>query len=121
MTAHHAVVWIDHNEAKVFKFVEDAVEAMDIHAPPHAHVRKNPDHHLEDGHYLHDVTGALKDCEEILVVGPSTAKLGLIRYLHKHAHELEPRVVGVESVDHPTDGQLVAYARKYFRKVDRMR
>ena len=59
--------------------------------------------------------------EEILVVGPSTAKLGLIRYLHKHAHELEPRVVGVESVDHPTDGQLVAYARKYFRKVDRMR
>jgi hypothetical protein len=23
-------------------------------------------------------------------------------------------VVGIETVDHPTDGQLIAYARKYF-------
>ena len=23
-------------------------------------------------------------------------------------------VVGVETVDHPSDGQLIAYARKYF-------
>ena len=28
--------------------------------------------------------------------------------------------MGVESVDHPTDGQLVAYARKYFVAKDRM-
>jgi len=29
-------------------------------------------------------------------------------------------VVGVESIDHPTDGQLVAYARKYFVAKDKM-
>jgi hypothetical protein len=54
-------------------------------------------------------------------VGPSTAKLDLIRYVHQHEHALEPRVVGVETVDHPTDGQLIAYAKRYFERTDAMR
>jgi hypothetical protein len=28
---------------------------------------------------------------------------------------------GVEAVDHPTDGQLIAYAEKYFKRTDPMR
>lgn len=30
------------------------------------------------------------------------------------------KVVGVETVDHPSDAQLVAYARKYFVAKNRM-
>jgi hypothetical protein len=30
-------------------------------------------------------------------------------------------IIGVETVDHPTDAQLVAYARQYFKGADRMR
>jgi hypothetical protein len=30
-------------------------------------------------------------------------------------------IVGVETVDHPSDGQLVAHARHYFNAEDRMR
>lgn len=55
----------------------------------------------------------------MLVVGPSTAKLQFIRYAYKHDATLEPRIVGVETVDHPTDGQLVAYAKRYFARDDR--
>ena len=29
-------------------------------------------------------------------------------------------IAGVETVDHPSDGALVAYARKYFKIEDRM-
>jgi hypothetical protein len=29
-------------------------------------------------------------------------------------------IVGVETVDHPSDAALVAYARKYFTSADRM-
>jgi hypothetical protein len=29
-------------------------------------------------------------------------------------------ILGVETVDHPTDKQLVAYARKYFKSADLM-
>ena len=34
---------------------------------------------------------------------------------------LKKKVVGVETIDHPSDGQLVAHARKYFSAADRMR
>jgi hypothetical protein len=30
-------------------------------------------------------------------------------------------IAAVETVDHPSDAALVAYARKYFRAADRMR
>jgi hypothetical protein len=29
-------------------------------------------------------------------------------------------IAGVETVDHPSDGQLVAFARHYFKAEDRM-
>jgi hypothetical protein len=44
----------------------------------------------------------------------------LLRYLHRHAPDVEAKVVGVETVDHPTDAQVLAYARARFRAVDRM-
>ena len=54
------------------------------------------------------------------MLGPSTAKLELIEHVHKHDPALEPKIVGVETVDHPTDRQLVAFVRRYFRAADRM-
>jgi stalled ribosome rescue protein Dom34 len=62
----------------------------------------------------------LEGAREILVVGPGTAKLELIKYIHRHHRDLEARVVGVETVDHPSDGQLLGYARHYFEAKDRM-
>ena len=32
----------------------------------------------------------------------------------------DAKVIGLETVDHPSDGQLVAYARKYFKAKDQM-
>jgi stalled ribosome rescue protein Dom34 len=73
-----------------------------------------------DPHFYDEVAKALSGAEEVLVLGPATAKLELIRYVHKHVRDLEPRIVGVETVDHPSDGQLVAYIRRYFEAFDRL-
>ena len=54
-------------------------------------------------------------------LGPSTAKLQFLRYVHKQAEALEPKIVGIETVDHPPDGQLIAYAKHYFGIPDRQR
>jgi hypothetical protein len=35
--------------------------------------------------------------------------------------DLFKRISGVETLDHPTDGALVAFARRYFKADDRMR
>ena len=34
--------------------------------------------------------------------------------------DLVEKIIGVETVDHPTDNQLVAHARRYFRAADKM-
>ena len=123
MTHSHSVLWIDQHEAKIFRFDAETFSASHIESP-HRHVRKHPQvtaersHPTDAQHYFHEVAQALEGAEEILVVGPSTAKLEFIKHVPKHDHALEPKIVGVETVDHPTDRQLVAYARTYFRAAD---
>lgn len=116
----HAIVWLDQRAAHVLHVRPDAFDAAQIATPQHLH-RRHPDgvsgakQHPDDAkRFFHEVAGSLADVERLLVVGPSTAKLAFIRYLHTHDAALESRVVGIETVDHPTDPQLAAYARSYF-------
>jgi hypothetical protein len=44
----------------------------------------------------------------------------LVKHIQQRDPKMTPTIVGVETVDHPSDGQLVAYARKYFKAEDRM-
>ena len=119
-------VWIDHKEAHIFQIDADKVDAELISAPRHLHHRhpKGPgeakEHPDDAKRFFHEVTRLLEDSAQVLVVGPSTAKLELLRYLEKHDHPQGPKVVGIETVDHPTDGQLVAYAKTYFKRMPRM-
>ncbi len=124
MSHYHAVVWLDHSEAHVLHFTPEEVEnAHVLSKEPHKHLRAkhtlHQKHHAELGYY-HEVAAALRGAKEILVCGPGAAKLELIKHIHKHDHDLEPNVVGVETVDHPSDGQLLKYARGYFMAADRL-
>jgi len=121
---YHAVVWLDHSEAHVLHFTPEEVEsaqikAKQLHKHLHAKHTTHEKQHADDGFY-HQVAEALRGATEVLICGPGKAKLELIRHVHKHDHDLEPSIVGVETVDHPSDAQLLAYARKYFKAADRM-
>jgi stalled ribosome rescue protein Dom34 len=122
MTIRHVAVWIDRKEAKIFHIEPEGFDAAKIEAPHHHLTRKAEEqgHHAGNERFFHDVAEAIKDAEEVLVVGPSSAKLDFLRHLHQHDAALEKRVVGVETLDHPTDGQLAAYVRHYFHGKDRM-
>lgn len=117
MTPFHAAVWIDHNQAKVFHVDEHRFDESLIHAP-NKHVHRDP---AAAEHFYHHVAEELRAAGEILIVGPGSAKLGLLKHIQKHDHALVDKIVGVETVDHPTDKQLVSYIRKYFHEEDRMR
>jgi stalled ribosome rescue protein Dom34 len=124
---HHVAVWLDHQEARVLRVEASTFDEASIRAPNH-HIHRHPEHHSAEARhqddskrFFHDVAHALEHADEILVLGPSTAKLHFLKYLHAHAPALAQRVVGVETVDHPTDGQVAAFARRYFLSVDRMR
>ena len=57
---------------------------------------------------------------EVLVVGPRTGITDFEHYLKKHRPETAKQVIDYQTVDHPSENQLVALARKYFLKYDRM-
>ena len=128
MVTHHAAVWIDHNEARIFHVTGDDFDAAVVHAviqSPSAHTQLHRKSESTDGHrakenqpYYHAVAQALADADEVLVLGPSTAKLELIKHAHKRDPKLEARIVGVETVDHPSDRQLAAHVLSYFKDAD---
>jgi stalled ribosome rescue protein Dom34 len=127
MQHYHAVVWVDHREAKVFFFDRDSADEIDLKTKtPNKHLH----HHAgsitgkrapEDKSFLHDIVEALKPAGEWLIVGPGSAKLELVKHIHTHDQALSDHIVGVESADHPSDKQIVAHARTYFKAADRMR
>jgi hypothetical protein len=64
--------------------------------------------------FFHEIARALDTVDAILIVGPAATKLELVRYLFKHEPGIEPKVVGIETVEHPADQKIVGYARSYF-------
>ena len=127
MSLSHAVVWIDHQEAHVIQFNRDAHENATITTKSkHGNLHKKSGvlsghHQLSSPAYLHEVAKAVVGSQEILIVGPGVAKLELIKHINHHDKKISNNVVGVETVDHPSDGQLLAYAKKYFLRADNLR
>jgi hypothetical protein len=119
----HTLVWLDQQEARVFhlqpeKFDEIIVNAPARHIQRHAQGAFEPKEHPSDlTHYHRDLMHALEGASQILIVGPGIAKLHFLRAAHAQPR-LEAAIVGVETVDHPTDKQLVAYAKRYFGEAD---
>ena len=121
MNSYHAAVWLDHHEARIFHVDADHADEATVRAPKQ-HVHRHPkggtaEHNHPDDihHFFGEVTRALQGAEEILIGGPSTAKVQFVAYVHEHDPALAGRIVKVETVDHPTDAQLVAHAREQFK------
>ena len=78
-------------------------------------------HATGDHDFLHAVAQSVADAGAILIAGPGKAKNELVSHIEKHDPKLKKLIAAVETVDHPSDGQLVAHARKFFEAADRMR
>lgn len=120
MSFNHAVIWLDHQEAHVIHFNPTASESETIRTHS-THPHNGHAHGKTEQRYLHDVIHAVADAREVLIVGPGSAKTELVKHVARHDHALSDKIVGVETVDHPSDAQLLAYAKKYFIKVDNMK
>jgi stalled ribosome rescue protein Dom34 len=126
MSHVHAVVWLDHREARVIDFsVDDVHKTLVRHHGGHRQIHHRAGvvgagHSPEDVKFFHEVIDAVGDALEVLVTGPGQAKVAFRQHVDAHDKAFAKRVVGVESLDHPSDGELLNFARKYFHKVDQM-
>ena len=122
----HAVVWIDHREARVFHFNPTDVEKLVLHPDhptKHIHHKANSigsGHAAADHEFLHAVAESIADAGAVLITGPANTKSQLVKHIDQHDPKLMKIIAGVEIVDHPSDAQLVAYARHYLKATDRM-
>jgi stalled ribosome rescue protein Dom34 len=119
MTLFHAVVWIDHHKAQVLQFDAEHVQASKIKAHTHHTAQHGSAVRTEHEFFAH-VCDALNGIPEVLVAGSHQAQADFKHYVNKHRPGLAPQIMAWETVDHPSDAQLVALARKIFLRVDRM-
>jgi stalled ribosome rescue protein Dom34 len=125
MSHFHAVVWIDHQKATVWQFTPTEQENTVVHAhgQPRVHSRKS----THGGHksptdqqFFDEVAHTLADAHEILIIGPAQTKQEFANFLRAKHATLGRGIVAVESADHPTDPEVLAYARRHFAAIDRM-
>jgi stalled ribosome rescue protein Dom34 len=126
MSHSHAIVWMDSKEAHVFQFSADDVERQRIKAAlPFRKIHHKAGvigagHVHLDHHYFDEIAKALDGAQEWLLSGPSAAKEEFRTYLKAKLPELDRKLFGIEAADHPSDGQLLDHARRFFRAADRL-
>jgi stalled ribosome rescue protein Dom34 len=122
----HAIVWLDHREARIVGFSLDATSSVAVHSERpvrRVHHKANvigagrapDDHHFFDG-----IVEVVDESDKILVAGPGNAKTAFATYVRDRHPLVADRIVGIEPLDHPTDKELLAYAKKYFKAVDQL-
>lgn len=117
MSTFHAVVWLDHSEAHVLMFDREHIESQRIKSRSH---HKHSGKANDSNSFFADVAQALAGSREVLLTGPGLARNQLRDWINTHQSALADTIVDSVSSDHPSDGQLVALARQYFRKFDNM-
>ena len=117
MSTFHAVVWLDQSEAHVVMFDREHADTHRI---------KSRSHHKHQGKtddlnpYFADIAQALAGTHEVLLSGPGLVRTQFRDWCIKHDAKMAGVIVDSIAADHPTDPQLVAMARQYFKKFDNM-
>lgn len=126
MSEFHAVVWLDHQEARIFHFNAVGFGKAEIQASPkhrkihHKAGQTGSGKQASESTYFQQVAKALQGAREVLVLGPADAKEQFVKYVHHHHSPIAKAILGVETTDHPSDGQILQLARDYFKAKDRL-
>jgi hypothetical protein len=87
---YHALVWIDHHEAKVFQFDATDVEHTTVRSSnPHQHLHHKANsgdsgHAPLDKEFLKHVAASVAQACAILITGPASTKTELATYMGRH-------------------------------------
>ena len=126
-------LWIDHRKAVILFFAGEEEEMKLVRSNVEKQIRRaagsrssgpfesqavqsdDRQQRAFTGHlntYYNEVISCIRDAEFILIFGPGEAKGELKKHLAREG--LCGRIVGVETVDEMTDGQIAAKARQHF-------
>lgn len=126
MTHARAVLWLDHQDAHLIDFTttDHRVQLLSSPDAPRKvhHKAGGPGSgHIEPNReYFDDLADHVAAIGQVLVTGPGTAKVEFERFLTDRRPDARAHVIGVETLDHPSDGELLAFARTYFDRLQQL-
>jgi hypothetical protein len=102
----HAAVWLNAEEAHIYRFGAGEVEKRDVKADGSGHLR-------DDRAYFEAILAELTEVQGWMIAGPTGPLKDFEKYVRAgHAEELGRKLRGVEAMDHPRDGELLRQARR---------
>ena len=125
MTAKKIGIWMDHSTANVIEFKPDVMETKIIlskfthEAKEHSlskseNLMHNKEQHLQADYYK-ELGEVIKNQEEVLLFGPTDAKVELLNMLRAD-HRFEKIKIETKSTDKMTEHQQHAFVKEYFSK-----
>jgi stalled ribosome rescue protein Dom34 len=104
----HTTIWIDHQHCYFFEYTAKGVEEKTLES------KGNDEEHMKK--FFHDVAGVLGTPDQLLIVGPGTAKEEFKHHCEKHHHgALAKAIVGTETMkSHPHKSEILTVSRKFF-------
>ena len=110
MSAPHAAVWLNADEARIFRFGEAGVEKLLVNAGGSGRMR-------DDRGYFEAILAELTEVEDWMIAGPQGARQDFEKYVRVgHAEELARKLVAVETMDEPHEGELLRHAKRHFNR-----
>jgi stalled ribosome rescue protein Dom34 len=126
MTYSHAVLWMDHQEGHLVRFNAESHDSIHVRAyegKQKLHTRAGTlgAGKVQTPDYFPNLARVIDTAEYVLVVGAGVAKNEFAHYLESTKPSIRAKVLGIENSERITEPQLLAYAKKWFKPVDRMR
>lgn len=109
MMPTHAVLWLDDHEAQLIHF--------DARGDERRHLVRDAG---PDAAWFDRLAAEVADAEEILVIGAGTAPQRFARWVARVSPAQRARIFDIEIAPRSDDHALLARARRYFARVDRL-
>jgi stalled ribosome rescue protein Dom34 len=116
------VIWLDSENAQIFALKSSGIEKSHLkRTGADHHTFNKKDHHGDPAseHFFRDLSVKLQDAGQLLILGPGLAKNHFKTHLETHhTGGLAKKIIGMENSDHPTDNQILATARNFYKTYD---
>jgi len=119
MKPSRAVVFVDHQSALLQPLGSDQPGHHTLHAHHHE-TRQHASRVRTEHAFFGEVCAALDAFSGVLVTGGHQGLADFRHYVQKHHPTTALHIAGYEVVDHPSVAELVALARIFFTRQDRM-
>lgn len=124
-TAKNLGIWMDHSSAHLMEFTTDPIETKTIASKftheekEHSldkseHLMHNKEQHQQSEYYK-KLGEAIKNYEEVILFGPTDAKVELFNILRAD-HRFEKTKIEIKQTDKMTENQQHAFVREHFSR-----